>query len=150
MAPALASAGGGPAGVVEFVKLNRPPGFDVAGVVDPTGAEDEGVTAPNGDGAEVVPAPPNCPLEGACDGVSVLSGAGKPAAAGVELSFFSSAFLPKVNPAPPKELDAPVVLPAPPNNTEPLELPVLAPNREGVEVPEAGVDAAFEPKANGF
>jgi len=146
----LASEGGGPAGVVEFVKLNRPPGFDVAGVVDPAGAEDEGVTAPNGDGAEAVPVPPKSPLEGACDGVSVLSGVGKPLAAGVELSFFSSAFLPKLKPAPPKGLDAPVVLPAPLKNPEPLALPVLVPNREAVEVPEGGADTVFKPKVNGF
>jgi hypothetical protein len=136
LAPALVTAGGGPAGVVEFVKLNRPPGFDVAGVVDPAGAEEEGVAAPNG--------------EGACDVVSVLSGVGKPLAAGVEFSLFSSAFLPKVNPAPPKGLDAPVVLPAPPNNPALLELPVLAPNSEAVEVPEAGVDTVLKPNVNGF
>ncbi len=148
--PALASAGGGPAGVVEFVKLNRPPGFEVAGVVDPAGAEEEGVVAPNGDGADAVPAPPKSPPDGACDGVSGLSGIGNPLAAGAELSFFSSAFLPKANPAPPKGLDAPAVLPAPPKGPEPLVLPVLVPNSDGVEVPEAGVDAMFEPKVNGF
>lgn len=92
MAPALASAGGGPAGVVEVVKLNVPPGFDVAGVVDPAGAEEERVAAPNGEGAEVVLVPPKNPPEGACDRVSVLSGVGKPLAAGVEFSFFSSGF----------------------------------------------------------
>lgn len=150
MAPALVTAGGGPAGVVEFVKLNRPPGFDVAGVIDPAGAEEEGVAAPNGEGAEAVLAPPKSPPEGACDVVFVLSGVGKPLTAVVEFSFFSSAFLPKVNPAPPKGLDAPVVLPAPPNNPAPLELPVLAPKSEAVEIPEAGVDTVFKPNVNGF
>ena len=150
MGPPLVSAGGGPAGVVEFVKLNRPPAFDVAGVVDPAGADGEGVAAPNGDGAEAVLVPPKSPLEGACDGVSVLFSVGKPLAAGVEFSFFSSAFLPKAKPAPPKGLDAPVVLPAPPNNPAPLALPVLAPSSEGEKVPEAGVDAVFEPKVSGF
>lgn len=149
MVPALVPAGGGPAGVVEFVKLYRPPGFDVAGVVDPAAAE-EGVAAPNGEGAEAVLAPPLSPPEGGCDEVSVLSGVGKPLAAGVEFSFFSSAILPKVNPAPLKGLDVPVVLPTPPNNPAPVELPVLAPNSDALEVPEAGVDTVFEPKVNGF
>lgn len=144
------SAGGGPAGVVEFAKLNRPPGFDVAGVVDPAGAEEEGVPAPNGDGAEAVLAPPKGPPDGACDGVSVFSGAGKLLAAGVEFSFFSSAFLPNVKPVPPpKVLDAPVVVPAP-LNSPPLALAVLAPNSEAVKVPEVGLDIVLAPKVNGF
>jgi hypothetical protein len=66
LAPALVSAGGGPAGVVEFVKLNRPPGFDVAGVVDPAGAEEEGVVAPNDEGAGAVLVPPKNPAEDVC------------------------------------------------------------------------------------
>lgn len=38
--PVLESAAGGrPAGVIEGAKLNSDPGFDVAGVVDPDGAE---------------------------------------------------------------------------------------------------------------
>jgi len=40
------------------------------------------------------------------------------------------------------------VLPVPPNNPAPLALPVLDPNIEGAEVPEAGVDAVFVPKVN--
>lgn len=108
--PVLLSAGGGPAGVVEFVKLNNPPGFDGAGVVDPAGADEEGIVAPNGDGAGVAPVPPKSPPDCACEGVSA------PLVAGLELSFISSAFFPKVNPVLlPKALDAPVVLPAPKN-----------------------------------
>jgi hypothetical protein len=43
---------------VELEKLNRLPGFVVAGVVDPARA-DEAVMEPNGDCPEVVLAPPN-------------------------------------------------------------------------------------------
>jgi hypothetical protein len=111
LAPALLSAGGGPAGVVEFARLNKTPGFDVAGVVDPVGAEEDDVAGPNDDGVWVVLAPTISPPDCACDGVSA------PLVAGVELSLFSSVFFPNVNPVlPPKILDVPVVLPAPPNS----------------------------------
>lgn len=141
LVPALFSAGGGPAGVVEFAKVNRLPGFDVAGVVDPAGAEDDGVAAPNVGTADVL-------LVLSCEGFSA------PLVAGAEFSFFSSGFFPKVNPVlPPKMLDAPVVLLVPLNNPRvcpPLALPVLAPNSEGVVVPEVGVEAVFDPKIIGF
>jgi hypothetical protein len=71
----------------------------------------------------------------------------------VDVSFFSSSFLPKVNPLEPKALDPPVVLPLPPNEPPawpPPALPVLAPNNDGVEVPDAWLEVGVEPKDSGF
>lgn len=51
----LLSDGGAPAGVVEFAKLNKPPGFVVAGVVEPAGAEEAGAVEPKMDGPPAAP-----------------------------------------------------------------------------------------------
>ena len=141
MLPILLSDGGGPAGVVEFPKLNKPAGFVVAGVVDPTGAEVEGVVVPKIEDPEVEVPPPKRPLDCACV-VAVLSGVE------VDVSLFSSGFLPKAKPPLPKVVEPPVVLPPPniPPVVAPLALPVLGPKIEVVEVSEGGL----EPNVSGF
>jgi hypothetical protein len=153
------SAGGGPAGVVEFEKLNNPPGFVGAGVVEPVGAELAAL--PNNDGPEDGAAPPKRPPD-----VEAISLFGV-LVTGVDPSFPLSAG-PKLKPPPfPTVLEpcTAVVLP-PPNNPllgvvelvlfpppksvlPPLALPVLAPKSEGVDAPEAGLDPAF-PKREVF
>jgi len=137
--------GGGPAGVVEFIKLN----IAGAGVVDPAGAEVVGL---------LVEAPPNrfppvclfkLELKIAVAGVDVVFWP----LAGVPVSFF---FCPKLKAPPDGELDAPAVLVIPPLEVEMVVVPAVfpnmpppvvppPPNREGVDVPETGFDPAFPP-----
>lgn len=159
---ALGSAGGGPAGVVEFPKLNAL-GFVAAGVVDPAGAAlDAGANRDWPAGALLPPKRPDGAEEFSLFGVPKLL------VVGVEVPCPSSFFCPKLKPplVPPNtpELCAVVPLPlksppagvallaflAPPKRLlPPPALPVLAPNNEGVEGPEPEFDPVF-PKSDGF
>lgn len=146
----VASVGGGPAGVVEFIKLN----FAGAGVVDPAGAVVMGL---------LVEPPPN-KFPPACLFKLLLNIAD---VAGVDVVFWplagvdilSSFFCPKLKPPPNGELDAPAVPVIPPLEVDVVVAPAVFPKmlppvvplppKRGVDVPEPGLDPAFPPPNKG-